>query len=179
MWLRLRYALLVAFAPPALWAQRNPSGDEEQIARLARQYLDARLANDTALMHRILAQEYASINSNGVLGDRAGALRLPTNVTPNGQQIAAFEVDSISTRLYGTTAVMIGVRRVRSTNGSLGRGLRFLFVFIRRDGRWQLVASQATDIQPRDGAPSGSVRSDRQPPAVRRGPTGSIPPEST
>lgn len=149
MWRRLSIAMLFALAPASLPAQVAGGSVEDEVERVAREYLDARLANDTAAIRRLLAEEYTGINSTGVLGDRANALRLPMNVTPMGQPIAGFDVDSIRVRVYGSTAVMTGIRRVRSADGSGGGGLRFTFVFIHRDGRWQLTASQATDLQPR------------------------------
>ncbi|HJU75880.1 MAG TPA: nuclear transport factor 2 family protein [Gemmatimonadaceae bacterium] len=149
MWHLLIASLLFALAPPALPAQRTAGSAEAEVERVARQYLDARLANDTTAVRRLLAEEYTGINSSGVLGDRASALRLPMNVTPMGQPIAGFEVDSVRVRVYDSAAVMTGIRRVRSADGSGGGGLRFMFVFIRRDGRWQLAASQATDLQSR------------------------------
>jgi hypothetical protein len=149
MWRRLSAALLVSLAPAGLSAQRGAGSAEDEVARAARQYLDARLANDTAAISRLLAEEYIGINSTGALADRASALRLPMNVTPTGQPIGAFDLDSTHVRVYGTAAVMTGIRRVRSADGSAGGGLRFTFVFVRRDGRWQLAASQATDLRPR------------------------------
>lgn len=149
MWRRLSTAFLFALAPAYLPAQRAGSSAEAEVERVARQYLDARLSNDTAAIRHLLAEEYTGINSSGVLGDRASALRLPMNVTPMGQPIAGFDTDSVRVRVYGSTAVMTGIRRVRSADGSVGGGLRFTFVFIHRDGRWQLTASQATDLLPR------------------------------
>jgi hypothetical protein len=73
-------------------------------------------------------------------------MRLPTNVTPNGEQIQAFDLDSVRVRIYDTTVIMTGARRVRTSSGALGAGVRFTFVFVRRDDRWQLAASHTTDI---------------------------------
>jgi hypothetical protein len=149
MWRRLSTAVLLSLCAANLHAQPTPGSAESEVERVARQYLDARLANDTGAIRRLLAEEYTGINSSGALGDRASALRLPMNVTPMGQPIAGFDVDSVRVRVYDSAAVMTGIRRIRSADGSAGGGLRFTFVFIRRDGRWQLTASQATDLQPR------------------------------
>jgi len=149
MWHRLCAAVLFSLASADLPAQGTSGNAGAEVERVARQYLDARLANDTAAIRRLLTEDYTGINSSGVLGDRASALRLPMNVTPMGQPIAGFDVDSVRVRVYGEVALMTGIRRVRSADGSGEGGLRFTFVFIRRDDRWQLTASQATDLQPR------------------------------
>jgi ketosteroid isomerase-like protein len=147
----MRFILYVAFllhsAPVILAAQGVPRVEEE-VRRAARQYLDARLANDTASIRRLLADDFISINSNGALGDRASAMRVPLNVTPNGDQIQGFELDSLAVRVYGTTAIITGARRVRIAD-SLYAGVRFMSVYVRRDDRWLLAATHATDILPR------------------------------
>lgn len=157
MWLKLTIAVFLAVVPSKLGAQAT-TGAEEEVQRLTLQYLDARVANDAATIARILAEEFISINSSGAVGDRSGALRTPTNVTPTGERISAFEVDSLRARVYGTTALVIGVRRLRRADGSIGGGLRFTFVFVRRDRDWRLVASHSTDIQPREPRANGLER---------------------
>jgi hypothetical protein len=150
MWRCTIVGLLLLLTPNVLVAQRGAGAVEEEVRRAARQYLDARLANDTAAIRRLLSDDFISINSNGAVGDRAAAMRLPANVTPNGDQIQAFELDSVGVRVYGTTAVMTGARRVRIA-GSLTPGVRFTSVYVWRDERWQLVATHATDILARAG----------------------------
>lgn len=146
---RACFATALWFAPTLLTAQAPSADAEAQVARVAQAFLDARLTNDTAAMRQILAEEYTSINSSGVQGDRASGMRLPMDVTPMGVPVTRFEVDSVRIRVYGTTAVMTGRRAVYGPNGAMGRGVRFTFVFIHRDERWQLAASHTTDLQGR------------------------------
>jgi hypothetical protein len=142
----LKAVLLLSFCPAALVAQSASSETEEEIRLVAFQYFDARLTNDTATARQILTEEYTGINSNGVLENRTSALRLPMNLTPSGRPIAGFDHDSVQVRVYGTTAVMIGVRRPLTPSGPMGAGVRFTMLFVRRENRWQIAASQATDI---------------------------------
>jgi hypothetical protein len=136
---------LLILVPAALGAQDNPRSVDEEIRQIARRYFDARLANDTAAVVGLLAADYTGINSSGVMGDRASAMRLPMNVTPTGQRIVAFAHDSVQVRVYGTSAVMTGIRIPHGPGGPMGGGVRFMLVFVHRDGRWQIVASQSTD----------------------------------
>ena len=151
MWRSLTAGLLFLSGPALLAAQRGSQDVEEEIRRVARQYLDARLANDTATIRQLLATDFVSINSNGAMGDRTGAMRVPTNATPNGDPIQAFELDSMSIHQYGNTAILVGARRVRIA-GSLRPGVRFTSVYIRRDDRWVLAATHTTDILQRGTA---------------------------
>ena len=131
--------------PASVGAQGDPRNADEEIRQVARRYFDARIANDTTVVRGLLAVDYIGINSSGVMGDRASALRLPMNVTPMGQRIVAFEHDSLHVRVYGTTAIMTGIRIPHGPGGPMGGGVRFMLVFVQRDGRWQIVASQSTD----------------------------------
>jgi ketosteroid isomerase-like protein len=51
---------------------------------------------------------------------------------------------------YGNTAIVTGIENLGGTlNGIYGEmSLRFMNVFVHRDGRWQLVAHQSTLIPP-------------------------------
>ena len=144
MWRTLTTCLFLWSLPVTLIAQGAPNVEQE-VTRAARLYLDARLANDTATVRRLLADDFISVNSNGTLGDRASVMRLPMNVTPNGDQIQGFELDSLTIRVHGSTAILAGARRVRIA-GTLNAGVRFTSVYVRRDDRWLLAATHSTDI---------------------------------
>lgn len=59
-------------------------------------------------------------------------------------------VDEVEVRLFRDTAVATG--RTRATGSYHGKAasvvLRFTDVFIRRNGRWQIVASHASTVVP-------------------------------
>jgi uncharacterized protein (TIGR02246 family) len=149
MWRRACFAAALWSTPTPLEAQAPNPAAEAEVARVAQAFLDARLTNDTAAMRRILAEEYTSINSSGVQGDRASGMRLPMNRTPMGVPVTRFAVDSTRIRVYGSTALMTGRRAVYGPDGAMGRGVRFTFLFVHRDDRWQLAASHTTDVQGR------------------------------
>jgi ketosteroid isomerase-like protein len=61
--------------------------------------------------------------------------------------IQAFEVDEIAVRWFGDAAVVTGRTKVVTGGATPGQvSLRFTDVFIRKGGRWQAVASQATRL---------------------------------
>jgi hypothetical protein len=69
----------------------------------------------------------------------------------------AIDVDDLSVRVFGDAAVVTG-RTTASAGGSPGTvTLRFTDVFVRLAGRWQVVASQATEVRSSDAA-AASIR---------------------
>jgi ketosteroid isomerase-like protein len=51
--------------------------------------------------------------------------------------------------VYGDTAVVTGLEKMKGTyKGAFGQfTVCFTNVFVRRDGRWQLVAHQSTEVR--------------------------------
>jgi hypothetical protein len=104
---------------------------------------EALLRADTAALSRMTAAEFVEISrlgqlrtkSDNMLAIATGQLRL-TSVT----------YDSLEVRLYGDLAILTGI----SSNGGTYRGfpfsdrIRYMRIFVRRDGRWQAVAMQHT-----------------------------------
>ena len=93
-----------------------------------------------------VAPEWSVTHINGAVITKAEAVRMckaPEAV------IDSLTSDNMSVRRYGDTAVVTG--RTTATTAGPNRqtvSLRFTDVFVRRDGRWQAVASQATAIVP-------------------------------
>ena len=84
------------------------------------------------------------IHITGARITRAEALRMCQAPRP---PIEMLKVDDLSVRTFGEAAVVTG--RTTMTTGGTNPGtvtLRFTDVFIRRAGRWQVVASHATEI---------------------------------
>jgi ketosteroid isomerase-like protein len=64
----------------------------------------------------------------------------------------AYEVlnwDDVKVRLYGDTALVTGRSTIKGKDqqGAIDQQQRWIRVFLRQDGRWQLVHFQATRVQ--------------------------------
>lgn len=107
----------------------------------------------------IVAPEWSVIHVNGATITRAQAVAMCASPSA---PIETFTIDDVSVKVFGDAAVVTG--RTAVTIGGKDAGtarLRFTDVFIRRAGRWQVVASQATSLadDPQDAAPSAPPRS--------------------
>lgn len=149
----LLFSTLSLIAPFSDAAEPSfPSGAAAEVATLIRQWADARVKGDAAFLESFYARDLRIGGANGVLVDRDDdiALFAARRIVPE------FIRDTeVAVTVYGETAVVTCIETLRGTyNGQPGdMSLRMLNVLARRDGRWQLVASQSAIIpRPMPGA---------------------------
>jgi hypothetical protein len=140
---RLALAFLFA-APPAASQQTSVIADSLRSLEAARG--EALLRADTAALSRMVAAEFVEISRLGQLRPRAANM---ADIGSGRMKLLSVKYDSLVVRLYGDVAVMTGIADNAGTYGGFpfsGR-IRYLRVFVRRDGRWQAVAMQQTNAQ--------------------------------
>ncbi len=117
----------------------------EDVLRRDEEMAKAVVAGDVAMLADIYAEEYVYVGSDGrqisraerLAAFRTGALRyLSTNHT------------GTTVRVYGDTAVVQG--RTHSSVVARGRQIKgdfqYVGIWVRRNGRWRIVLTQATRI---------------------------------
>lgn len=123
------------------------AGLPPDLARAAHDYDLAQMRNDKAELERLLAPDYRLFNSAGQVQDKESFIADSTAPT---WKLAPFKVEEPLERLEGDTAFLGGVATLKGS--SAGRAfssrLRFMDVWAKRDGRWQVVFTQATKVAP-------------------------------
>jgi ketosteroid isomerase-like protein len=130
-------------------AQSNTS-DEKQIRKTEREWLNSYLTRDAAAMDRIEAGEFRIVYPDGTILTKAQELEnLKKAATP--QADLKLETGDEKVRIYGTAAVVTGnfIQKGHYTAGPKnGQDFRiverYTDVYVKRDGRWQVIASQLT-----------------------------------
>ena len=124
----------------------TPSAEQELIT-LDKSWGDAGLKGDSAVLERILADDFIGNSPTGVATKSQNIAEAKTNA-PNITN-ATYVADEYTVRfLDPNTAVMTH----RATEKGLNKGKEYtdqhrsMHVWVKRDGRWQVVASQATPI---------------------------------
>jgi hypothetical protein len=123
---------------------------EQELISLDKEWGEAGLRGDSAVLERILADDFIGNSPTGVATKAENIAEAKTNA-PNITN-ATYVADEYRVRfLDSNTAVM--------THSALEKGLnkgkeytdqhRSMHVWVKRDGRWQVVASQATPIPPK------------------------------
>jgi hypothetical protein len=135
----------VALAAPDSAADRTKA----ELMQLERDIGRANVDRDAGFFERVEADEFVFIDSNGGVTtkkeDVAGV-----EASPNPDvRLLAYEVDEMRVLLYGDTAVVTGrvTTRQRVKGEERTARSRFTDVFVRREGRWQIVAGQSSRIK--------------------------------
>jgi ketosteroid isomerase-like protein len=121
--------------------------DREAVLQTEREWVEAHLRLDLTAIARIMADEYVIIGQNGTVITREQALASYRNDRRRWEYARSDELD---VRLYGDTAVVIGRWTAKGENNGnpFDYSARFMSVYVRRSGRWQMAAEQSTPIRP-------------------------------
>ena len=119
----------------------------QEVLTVERAWTEAHLRGDVQTLAEIMAFDYVKIQPDGSLSDKTTTL---ASYEPDRQR--TWEVargDEYDVRLYGDIAVVIGRWTARGTNDGqpFDYAARFLSIYVRREGRWQMVAEQSTEIR--------------------------------
>ena len=124
------------------------TGDQAAIVELEQRLAAAWVDGDRAFIDGLLVDDWTVIDQSGrVLTKRQV---LDEAFASAERRIEAMTIEEVGVRMLGGVAVATG--RTRATGSYRGQRatvtLRFTDVFLLRDGRWQIVASQGTTITP-------------------------------
>ena len=135
--------IITAIYHPALADRSQESADVAELSRLEQVWNDAYVHGNVGPLERLLADDLivtmtdmavlTKAQSIGLL--RSGRLKFPR-----------YETSDIRIRVYGNAAVVTGrLRRTRTVDGkNVDDDWRFTKVYVRRSGKWQVVAWHAS-----------------------------------
>ena len=120
-------------------------GTEQTLIDLDASRMNAMVAGDVATLNAILADDLSYCHSSASVDTKQSLIE--------GIQCGATTFDSIQpadveARVYGSSGVVTGTARfnVSTRNGKLDFGVRFIDVWVQKDGGWQMVAWQSTRL---------------------------------
>jgi hypothetical protein len=121
--------------------------EERSIMRLEQERSAAIARHDTAYLRRVYADEFRGVTAAGIPVDRETLLGVFTRDDPT----TVFTIDEISLRLLGASrdAALYTARLTtkRRATGEQVAQSRFIHVYVRRDGRWQILAAQGSLVR--------------------------------
>jgi hypothetical protein len=143
----LKFAILILLsASPAIaqtepFKSKNQNEDEHEIRKLTRQWDQALVKRDVQFLDGVLSDEY-------VISTMAKSQYLEL-IKSSDIKYSSFDRDIYSLRLYGKTALVFGrvnVNGQSSPNGWFSSTFRFMDVWVKANGRWRSVATNAEEI---------------------------------
>ena len=123
-----------------------PSKLEQELTALYNEMIEGAKKKDTAAFARIMADDFSEITAGGEIINKAAVLAGIPNYT-----IESYSVSEISARVFGDTAMMTLRAEARGTyqGTDVSGDFRETIVWVKREGRWQMVASQVTRLAPK------------------------------
>lgn len=155
----LAFVALAVAHPAVVWA-----GDKEDLLQLEQKRYDALIAADWAGYDALLGDEFFHAHVLGGILEKEPHFEHLKN---GKSKVTKAVLEDLDVRLYGEVAVVIGVSHVDIVHTDLAqvsaltgvttddlakkgaaftRSSRHMHVWIRRAGKWQLVARQATNL---------------------------------
>jgi RNA polymerase sigma factor (sigma-70 family) len=116
----------------------SKTDDQIDLEMLERAWADAIARSDTAVVNRILADEFQGSDQAGDSFDKPAALH--DLAKGSFQNISSAALEQVDARVIGETGVVTGRFKVRDSSA---RGL-LTHVYARRRGRWQCIGSHAS-----------------------------------
>lgn len=119
---------------------------EEEVREMLRRWVDGLKESDTATLDQLMADDLIHTDPSGAVHNREQVLAglLAGKDVP----FESVETDDVKVRVYGDAAVATGytAMKVRYNNQEIVGKFRFTDVFIKQQGRWQIVATHTTAI---------------------------------
>lgn len=115
--------------------------------QLERDIGQANIKRDKAFFERIEAEEFIFTDSGG--GITTKAEDVASLDKPAGEfKLVSYDVDDMKVSVYGKTAVVTGETTTvsRGKDREIISKSRFTDVFVKRGGRWQIVAGHSSRI---------------------------------
>jgi len=120
---------------------KSNSKAEDEIMMLEDQWVKSRATKDPTTTRSLLADDYLGCNPDGVAQTKQQFIDA---VTAGTFAVGHPEYGERKVRIYENTAVSTGLITGAAPSGT--DKIRYMRIFVKRNNRWQVVATQATRV---------------------------------
>jgi len=145
-------------AAPTLVSQQiqKPQGEqplsqaEQEVRKLEREWLDAYEKRDAEAMNRIVADDFNLTFSDGRVQTKAEILAQLKSEKDSNRPSPKLSTEDVQSRIEGDTVILTGrfIQRMERDGQTRMMQMRYTDTYAKRQGRWQVIASQLVRIQP-------------------------------
>ena len=110
------------------------------LKQLDQERIRAQIGADAAALDRLYAEDFIGIGPSGTVRTKAQVI---ADFTSGNLRFQSITTDEVQWRVYGDTAVETGLSTMNGQDKgkTVPRDNRFTRVWVKRQGRWQLVAN--------------------------------------
>jgi ketosteroid isomerase-like protein len=144
LWL-LSLTTSIVVSPQENTDTHSGRAEETEVVRAQDALIDAYIHRDVAVLERILADDYTYIDDDGLVMNKQQILG---EFKSGDDQFTSYKRRDDKVRVYGNVAVMTYRYQTEETykGQEVGGDLRLTRIFVKRDGRWQMVGAQDTRV---------------------------------
>jgi uncharacterized protein (TIGR02246 family) len=128
---------------------RQADGAEQEVRKLERAWLDAYEKSDAKAMDAIVADDFTITFPDGSMQTKPQIMEMIKRPRNPAAPATRFYTEEVRSRAYGDTVILIG--RVISEYERDGKPVteqsRYTDTYVRRRGRWQVVASHLSNVE--------------------------------
>jgi ketosteroid isomerase-like protein len=119
---------------------------EDQIKKLEQDWSQATIKSGAAAVDQYEADDILDTDPGGRLSDKAQDKK---DLSSGDLKFESMELSDMTVHVYGNTAVVNGTNTLKGTykGQDISGKYRFTDTWVKRNGKWQVVASQGTKIQ--------------------------------
>jgi hypothetical protein len=120
---------------------------EDQIKKLEHDWAQATVKDGAPAVDQYEADGIISTDPSGRVTDKAQDKK---DLSSGDLKFQSIKLSDLRVRVYGNTAVAAGTTTLKGTykEQDISGTYRFTDTWVKRNGKWQAVASQATKVQP-------------------------------
>jgi len=129
----------------ALEARSDDSAVEQKVIQMERDWAEAMMRNDPSVIERIEADDYAYV-MDGMQGGKPGDVEEAKRHAYAGTA----KLTDMHVRVFGDAAIVTGkaaLRDAKYKGKDVSGDYLFTDVFVKRSGRWQVVASHSNRVR--------------------------------
>ena len=152
--LTMRYVQSLIFiaavaVPQLIYAQASRVKDDEtakqEVLELEKRWFAAETAHNPGFLEQIFADD---IVVGSAMGDVLNKTQILTRMKSPDHKINELRSDDVQVRVYGNVVVTTEHTTLRGTDKgrAFGGEFRFVRVFVKQNGKWQVVLTQATPL---------------------------------
>jgi ketosteroid isomerase-like protein len=132
---------------PAVTAAVPAEDVEATIIQLEKEWVTAIVNKDIQALDRLLAPEFNGTSPTGATFPKAAALE---DIQEGSYSVESMELDEVSANIYGDVAVAFTSQQEKSKydGKDISGHYHYTNVWVKKDGRWQVVASHGSPYPP-------------------------------